>query len=136
MTVIRGIGVNPIQDSHNASTNNEDSKGEVSKSKKHFYTEIQGKYYCTYLVDEAGSRSLISRVPASQALSDDSLGNADFKKALSSIIENKASGENNSENERNAYTEASHKVNREEMLQLLQSATGIPSALKLNKVFD
>lgn len=49
--------------------NSEDDKNQkkAQKKKMQLKSEIEGQYYCTYLVDDEGQKTKISQVPLSQA---------------------------------------------------------------------
>ena len=130
---INDFGVNNVQDTSSASTNHGNSKDEVSKSKKHYYSEIQGAYYCTYLVDESGGRILISRIPVSQISNNSSQDMMNFEKVLNSVVQNRQSRGTDLEENQQAVCEASQKINRLEMMQLLQNAVGVPGRLQASR---
>lgn len=56
--------------------NSEDNKNEnkAQKKKMQIKSEIEGQYYCTYLVDAEGQKTKISQVPLSQAGIQNNLG--------------------------------------------------------------
>jgi hypothetical protein len=64
------------QKSENTQNSEDSSKDEKKVRKKMQITsEIEGQYYCTYLVDEEGQKTKISQVPVAQAGIQNSLEN-------------------------------------------------------------
>lgn len=52
-------------DSKNEKT---DENSEVEKKKqRQVMSEVEGKYYCTYMVDDKGNKTLISKVPVDES---------------------------------------------------------------------
>lgn len=100
-----------------------DDKKKDTKQKKQFVLQVEGNYYCTYLVDSKGNKILINRVPISQI--DASATN--FEKAKQKAY---LSGENNHLNlKQQINSEAAHKVNVQSIMEILKSCVGIPNQI-------
>lgn len=51
--------------------NTDENNAEVQKKKtRQVVSEVEGKYYCTYMVDDEGKKTLISKVPVDESEKD------------------------------------------------------------------
>lgn len=99
----------------------ENEPGKVKKGKKQFVSQIEGKYYCTYLVDENGGKILLNKILATEAkniCSNDSLALEKLKNQA--YFKNKNTDLN----------PQSHNLNVQGMLDILRSYAGLPNELE------
>ena len=103
----------------------EENSGETAgkkaeeKSKKTIWSQVEGNYYCTYMIDAKGNKILLSQVPVDVA----QLNKTDNMATLASgSTANQANEQNgvNSENTKNT-------------LELIKSVVGIPNEIDTKK---
>jgi hypothetical protein len=125
--------ISPIQNfSSNSSVaekERNEKKEEGKEQKKQFVSQVEGKFYCTYLIDSKGNKVLINRLPVSQlGQLDASASNlSDFEKIKQEVCLQR--GNNDLRLKQQTNIEAAHKVNVQDMMEILKSCVGIPNQI-------
>lgn len=100
----------------------EDNKQETKahKKKMQITSEIEGQYYCTYLVDEEGQKTKISQVPLSQVGIQGDLGSSIQSAKTSSLDSNQVKDAYISfELKQQLNLENNHRQNVRDMMDLI-----------------
>ncbi|CUH96633.1 hypothetical protein P22_2723 [Propionispora sp. 2/2-37] len=103
-----------------------DDKKEGTKRKRTVCSQVEGKFYCTYLIDSEGNEILINQVPVEQ-LSQLDASATDFEKVKKETC--LQSGNNSLRLKQQTNLEAAHKFNVQSMMELLKSYAGIPNQI-------
>lgn len=104
----------------------ESNKTQATQKKKQIVSEREGKYYCTYIIDENGKKFLINKVPVAQVeeqkISGKPLKSDAIINYYYSIMKNDSAV---FECKQNMRMEAAHKENLHEIMDLLKEEIGI-----------
>ncbi|MBC2397946.1 hypothetical protein [Clostridium tetanomorphum] len=101
------------------------------KKKKQIISEKQGKYYCTYVVDEKGQKVLLNKVPISQMEKQKVLENStDSGKTKSCHYNANKNHSTAFQYKREMHMEATHRKNLQEVMNILKGNVGIATTSK------
>lgn len=107
-------------------SNSKDKDTEKLKKSKQIVSEREGDYYCTYIVDDKGGKTLISKIPASLVEKQKKL-----QKSMESD-ETKSCDYNELKNipatfqcKQKMYMESNHKKDLQGMINILKQGLGI-----------
>lgn len=113
---------------------NKSKDADKSQKKKQIVSEKQGKYYCTYVVNEEGKKVLLNKVPIAQVEKQKVLGNQtepDKTKFCDyNVVENDSTA---FECKQQMHMNANHRKNLQEVMNILKGSVGIPNTS--NKLF-
>lgn len=91
---------------------------EESQKKKKVVSEIQGNYYCTYMVDEEGKKVLINKVPVEEAEEQNGLLSSNKSDNKKSLIYNSAKNTNTDLGYKQQMNmEATYRKNQQEIMK-------------------
>lgn len=96
-----------------------EGKKPEEKSKKTIWSQVEGNYYCTYMIDAKGNKILLSQVPVDVA----QLNKTDNMAAMASGSTTNQGNEPNNVNSENT----------KEALELIKSVVGIPNEIDTKK---
>lgn len=102
-----------------------DDKKKNTKQQKQFVSQAEGNFFCTYLIDSEGNKILVNKVPISQGHLDASV--TDFEKVKTEAAPYSKNNDPNLKQQINL--EAAHKVNIQDMMEILKSYAGIPNQI-------
>ncbi|CQR70353.1 hypothetical protein SOV_38900 [Sporomusa ovata DSM 2662] len=95
-----------------------EDKKESSKQKRTICSQVEGNFYCTYLIDSEGNKILINQVPVEQLNQSDTLASASENNSLGQAI-----------NKQETNLERVQKGNVQDMMEILKSCVGIPNQI-------
>lgn len=107
---------------------------EKKNKKQQLLSQIEGKFYCTYVIGETGKKTLISKIPVPEMEKEKlCLEGSAFENIKNIISNNSKKGERTTENKEQGTKEANISSNNQEMMEILTSAMGIPSTYDVKK---
>lgn len=129
---INGLSLNKSQPLVPSSAKSEDEKENVKQSKKQFISQMEGDYFCTYLIDSNGNKILLNRIPVSQNEKQDqsSSNSLAFEKLKSTAYLKTGNANTDLEREQQATVEAANKTNLQGIMEILKSYAGLPNELE------
>jgi len=95
-----------------------DDKKVGTKQKRTVCSQVEGNFYCTYIVDSEGNKILINQVPVEQLSQSDT---------LATTSENNSLGQATNKQETNL--KGTHRGNVQDMMEILKSCVGIPNQI-------
>ncbi len=114
----------------------EEESVQKSQKKKQIVCEREGNYYCTYMVDDKGQKILIKKIPAPET--DNLKLKHEQKNEISqtnpSCYNIDRSGRTAFECKQEMKTQAVHKENLHQIMNLLKEYSGIPAST--GKTYD
>ncbi|SFD01866.1 hypothetical protein [Clostridium uliginosum] len=117
------------KDIHESQENTKDTQ-KVQK-KKQIISETEGKYYCTYMVDEEGQKVLLNKVPIAQVETQSNLQNTIASHETNSCNHNIVRNARTAfECKQELQMEAAHRKNLHEVMDLIKGNIGIQSNSK------
>lgn len=116
---------------------NKDKETQKLQKKKQMISEKEGNYYCTYMVDDEGQKTLIKKVPITQEQKQNSLQNSiESNETNFSDYNVKKNGSTTFEYKQQLHMEATHRKNLREVMDMLKGNIGIQNKLNKHYGFD
>lgn len=122
-----------IKDTQESDDKNKDTQ--KTHKKKHVVSEKDGKYYCTYMVDDEGQKLLINKVPISQVSGqNDLLNSTKFNNTELGHSNVSSDAQTNIEYKRQLDLESTHKKNIKGIMNILSGNNIQSNNNELNKI--
>lgn len=100
---------------------------EKKQKKQQLISQMEGNFYCTYVIGETGKKTLISKIPISETEKENiCLERSAFENIKNMISHNSKNSEKTTRSKGQVAMENSTSSNRQEMMEILTSAMGIP----------
>jgi len=110
------------------------SEPERKNKKQQFISQMEGEFYCTYVINETGKKILISKIPIVETEKENvTLEGSAFEKIKNLICHNNKNSEETTKNKEQITTEASLHSTNQEMMEILNSSVGIPNQSESKK---